>query len=215
VGQAPPGLQLVDQTLEGQVLVSVGGQAGFADPLQQLREPGIAAQVGAEHEGVHEQADQALDLPPAAACDGGADQQIVLSGVAVEDRLECGDQRHEERGSVGEAEVAQGLGGRRAELPSEAVTLEPLDGRPRTVGRQLEHRRCAGEAVRPERELTFEDESVQPPALPGREVGVLHWQVRQDPWLTRREAGVQLRHLAMEDAHRPAVADDVVDGGED
>jgi hypothetical protein len=82
--------------------------------------------------------------------------------------------------------------------------------RPRSIGRQLEHRRRTRQRPLPVRELGVEQLAGQPPPLPLCEVGILHRQ-RGQP---RRHAGdrAQVRgaELALQDRHRPPVAHDVV-----
>jgi len=74
VGEAPLRRQLLDQPLEGQILVLIGGEHGFAHPAEQLAERGPAAlvsrQVAAQHQGVDEEPDQLLGLPPVASGTG-------------------------------------------------------------------------------------------------------------------------------------------------
>ena len=59
-------MQLLDQLLERHVLVRVGGERGLAHPAEELAEASARPQVGAQHQGVDEEADQPLDL--AAGC---------------------------------------------------------------------------------------------------------------------------------------------------
>ena len=61
--QVALGLELLDQLLEGQVLVGVGAERGLAHAAQQLAEGGVAVEAGAQHERVDEEADEALQSP--------------------------------------------------------------------------------------------------------------------------------------------------------
>src|SRR3712207_7208813 len=53
-----------------------------------------------QDEGVDEEADEAFELGEAAAGDGCADGDVVLAGVAGQQGLECGEQRHEGRDAL-------------------------------------------------------------------------------------------------------------------
>ena len=55
-------LQLLDQLLEREVLVGEGAEGRLPHPRQQLAEAGLAGEVGAQDQGVDEEADQPLDL---------------------------------------------------------------------------------------------------------------------------------------------------------
>jgi len=86
------------------------------------------------------------------------------------------------------------------------------DGRP--VGGEFE--RCqAGELAPPVGELLGQGAAVEPRALRFGEVGVLERQLGERRGLAAAERAVERPHLAQEDAHRPAVADDVVEVEED
>jgi len=91
------GLDLLQQALEGDRLVAVGAENHLLDPPEQLAEGGIARQVGPQHEGVEEQADEPFDLHPAAAGAGRADDHVLLAGEAGEQELEAGEAGHEQR----------------------------------------------------------------------------------------------------------------------
>ena len=87
-------------------------------------------------------------------------------------------------------------------------------GRPaaggRRAGRGPPGRRPAPAARRPARAP-----APRPPAaaaLPDGEVGVLHGQLGQERRRASREGWIEGRDLPHQHAHRPAVADDVVDG---
>ncbi|XSF02870.1 hypothetical protein VZP55_34980 [Myxococcus faecalis] len=76
--QVARGLQLLDELLEGQLLVRVRRHAHVLRAAQQLAEGGVAAQVVAQHQRVDEEADQRLQLRHVAAGDGRADGDVRL-----------------------------------------------------------------------------------------------------------------------------------------
>ena len=98
--------QLLDQTLEGKVLVGERGERAIANLPQQLGAGGGRAEVGAHDQGVGEEADQRLELDAPAVGDGRADQDRVLPRVAVKEGLEGGQQRHEEGHALAAGEIA-------------------------------------------------------------------------------------------------------------
>ena len=91
---------LATDGLSEQLLVGVGAQADVARARQQLAERRVAGQVGLQDERVHEAADQSLRLDPRPVGHGRADDEVLLTGVAVEQGLECREQGHEERGAL-------------------------------------------------------------------------------------------------------------------
>jgi hypothetical protein len=214
VAQAALGGELRDQAVEGHVLVRLGVKQGFMDPRQQLAEGRIPAEVGAQDQGVDEEADQPLGLHLAPSGDRGTHAEVVALGLAVQQGEEAGEQGGEERGP--------GLAAQGPQLPSEIPGEGPgaeasgraPPGGPRAVGGELQDRLQAGEPPPPEVELGFQGRTVQCAALPEREVAVLDGQRRQRVGPARRQRGVEDPQLVGEDAERPAVAHDVVHGGE-
>ena len=74
--EARGGVKQLHQALEGQVLVGISFQAGGADALKQFDERGIAAGVGAQHQGVDEEADEVIQSGLGASGDGRADGDV-------------------------------------------------------------------------------------------------------------------------------------------
>ena len=81
-------LELFHQLFERQVLVRIRAHGGFPYPAQQLTEAGIIRQIGAHHQRVDEEADQLLDFGAIASGDRGADDHVLLAGVAREQHIE-------------------------------------------------------------------------------------------------------------------------------
>src|SRR6185312_11927174 len=170
VGEAPFGGQLLDQLLERHVLVEIGGERRLSRPAQQLAEGGgagqVSAQVSPQNEGVDEEADQILGFHSVAPGDGGADGEVVLAAEAAEKGLEGGEEDHEERRSLAPAEgvgLADELGG---QPHRPGGSSEALRRGTRSVGRQLQEGRQAGELVAPPVDLVPEDLAAQPGVLP-------------------------------------------------
>jgi hypothetical protein len=70
-------------------------QRRFAHLPHELAERHLARHMTAQDEGVDEETDQVFGCRMRSTCRGGADQNIFLTGVAEEQRLERGQQRHE------------------------------------------------------------------------------------------------------------------------
>ncbi len=173
VGQAAPRLQLLDEALERQLLVRVGGKGGVAQARQHLLERRRAAQVGAQDQGVDEEADQVLGLDGVAAGDRRADQQVVAAAVPLQQARERRQQGHEQGRLRPPAGLAQRPHQRRRQAQAAHRAALALDRRPRPVGRQLDQQRRSRQPLPPEGELRRQGLAGQPPSLPGRVVRVL------------------------------------------
>ncbi len=69
---SPDRVELLDEPVEGEVLVVVGGEVGVAYAGQEVGEGGVAAGVRAQDEGVDEEADQVVEGFVGAARDRSA-----------------------------------------------------------------------------------------------------------------------------------------------
>ncbi len=169
------GEHLLNEALEGQVLVLEGSQAGFAHAAQQRLQARVAAEIGAQREHVGEAADQSLELRAAALAGGHADDDVVLRGITLEQQLEAGEQGHEEAGAGCAAQRFQSghQGGRQHDGGAGAVI--GLLARARMIGRQLQRRHVRQRAL-PVVEQPAQRLALQQRGLPAREVGVLHRQ---------------------------------------
>ena len=206
-------VQLGDQLFERQVLVRVGVDCRRALAVQRREQAGLAAEVDAQGDGVDEEADQPLDLAPAAVGDRRPDRQVELPGGARQESAEEGREDHEEGRPLVAAERGEPRGdlGRKDDRPVGAT--EGLHRRPRPIGRQLERRR-AGEPLAPEGEVARQHLPLEGLPLTDGEVGVLDRQRGERRRAPGRESSVERRHLADQDLDRPAVGGDVVEGEE-
>src|SRR5436309_14593995 len=94
MGEATLGLELLDQALEGEVLMGMGLQSRLPHLTQQLPKRWIARKIRPQHQGVDEKTDQRLELDPRAASDRRADADVLLSRVARQQPLEGREQNH-------------------------------------------------------------------------------------------------------------------------
>jgi hypothetical protein len=110
--------QCLDELFEGQVLVGVRTEGDPLDPADELGEGRVAGQVGAQHQGVDEEADELLDLGAVAVGDRGADDDVVLARVLGQQRGVRGEEGHEggRAGVAGDGAQPGGDGGRHGEL---------------------------------------------------------------------------------------------------
>ena len=97
-------LERLHQRAEGQVLVLVGVQGPLAHAVQQRAEGQVARHLRAQDELVGEEADQRLQLLAGAVRDVRAHDDVVLAGAAVQERVERGEQHHEQRGALPSAQ---------------------------------------------------------------------------------------------------------------
>ncbi len=210
VAEAALGSQLLDDPLERQLRVRVGLQRRLPRPPEQRRERGVPRGVDPQRQGVDEEADQPLELHPAAPRRRRPHHQVGLPGVAMEQRQEAGQRGHER----GDPLAAAG-----GEQPCRQVPLQPHrhrrppqggQRRARPVGRQLQGGRMAGQLLAPVGERPLQRLPLEPPPLPEGEVGVLQGQLRQRRRLPRAQGVVEDAQLAQHHPHRPAVRDDVV-----
>ncbi|GJF31179.1 hypothetical protein KNE206_38790 [Kitasatospora sp. NE20-6] len=109
VRQGPGRVQRLDQVLERHVLVRVRGQGVGAHPAQQFGERRVARQVGAQHQGVDEEADQVVQGLVGAAGDRRADRDVVARAELAQQGGQSGLEHHEEAGAAVTGERAQAL----------------------------------------------------------------------------------------------------------
>ena len=81
--------ELLDQLLEGDVLLRVGGEGAFAHSREQLAKRRRVRQAHAQHQRVGEKSDQPLELGAPAPGDRRAHHNILDAAVAMQQHLEC------------------------------------------------------------------------------------------------------------------------------
>ncbi len=203
-------VDLLDQVLEGHVLVRVRAQAGLFHLGDQLGEGGLRGQLGAERERVHEEADEPLGLGARAPGDRRAHDQIVLPAVAVEQDVERRQQRHEQRGAQLVREPSDGLAQLRRQGEATLGAAVSLHGGAGAVRGQIDGARRAGEVLLPVGELPAQVVAGEPGALPRRVVGVLDGELRERGRPARGERPVERAELPAEDTHAPGIGHDVM-----
>ena len=210
------GIALEDQPLhqqgEGIVLVLEGVEHGGPDAAEQPAEGRVARQVGAEGQHVDEVADHVLESGSAPAGERAADQEILLAGVPAELHLERGQQHGVERGRLARRQRLEPADQVRPEPPGDGAAAPGEDRRARPVGRQVEHRRRAGELPLPVFPEPLALGAGQQVGLPVDEVAVFLGRGRQRRGPAVALGRVERLHLLQHQDQRPEVTDDVVDG---
>ncbi len=201
-----------DQLVERQVLIGLGLQRGLAGAGQQLREWQADFQFRAQHQGVDEEADQALGFQARTVGAGDADADIGLPAVAVQQALEAGQQQHERRRLI----VLRRRFHRAAQLGAQAQAVARgavlLTGGTRMVSGEVQARLLIAQLRFPVIQLALGFTPGQPFALPLAVVGVTHRQRFQRQRLVLHGGGIEARELVDQHVQRPAVGDDVVQG---
>ena len=148
-GEGPGRVEHLDQPLEGQVLVGVGGEVGVADPGEELGEGRVAGGVGAQHQRVDEEADQVVERRRRSGRRRGADRDVGAGAEPGEQHGEAGLQHHEEAGAAGRGRAAAARACSSASRSSaERVAAVAGHGRAGPVGGQGELLGQAGERPR-------------------------------------------------------------------
>src|SRR5206468_732063 len=119
------------------------------------------------------------------------DDYVVLARIAMQQKLECREQHHEEGGALTLTERLQALRRRRRQRDCLEGALGRRGWRPGMVRGQVDQRRCARKLALPVSELLLEDGALEPVPLPGREVRVLDRQVAKRRRASGREGGAQ------------------------
>src|SRR5437868_2967767 len=78
------------QPIERQVLVGDRVECPDTRPAQQFAEAGPSGEIGSKCEHVGEEANRLLELETPAVVDRGPDDEVILAGVAMKERLERG-----------------------------------------------------------------------------------------------------------------------------
>ena len=132
--------ELADETREGQVLMRVRVERRPADLPQQFAERRPAGEVGPQDERIDEEPDQALDLGAVPVGRERPDHHVLFARVAAKQRLEPGQQHHEQRGSLLATEGPERRGHRAGNRDVVHRAAPGGNRRARPVRWQLDHR---------------------------------------------------------------------------
>ncbi|MNO33314.1 hypothetical protein D3C76_233220 [compost metagenome] len=212
VAEAALDLQAFDQTLERQILVALGRAGGFADIGQQLGDGHLRVELGAQHLGVDEYANQPLDFFAIAVGDRHPDTDVLQATVMLQKQLETGQQHTEQGDPLLTRQARQALAQALWHRDGQALALAAGMQRARVVGRQLQYRVLVAQLGLPVSQLSRLLPGLQPTPLPQRIVTVLDRQLRQHRHLPANQGVVAVDEFLDEHVHRPAVGDDMVQG---
>ncbi len=208
--QSPLRVQLLDQPLEGKILMGIGLDRNLAHPSEQLPEGRITRQIRAQNERVDEKANQPFDVAARAPRHGRPHHNILLPRVTHQQNLEGRKQRHEQRRPLALPEPPDPVGHRPGDRNRLRRAPKTLHRRARTAGGQLQDRRSTPELPLPVGKLLFEHSPAQPLPLPNSKIRVLNRQRsqgRRPPLHVRR---VERRELVIKNGGGPPIEDDVV-----
>ena len=148
--------QFSHEVIQRQVGMRERAERPCANLPQQRAEAHIFGEPGAQHHGVEEAADQALGFAVGPARDRRPDEQVVLTGVAVQQGRETGLQHHEERGLLFAPQCLHALEQLLRHLEPLARAPEALRRRPGLVRDQLQRGGGARELFLPVGDLLLQ-----------------------------------------------------------
>ena len=201
--------EFLHQGVERHVLVRVGLQRGVLDAREQLGERELGVDAVAHHQRVDERADERLGFELVPVRHRHADRDVGLPAVACQHQVEGGQQGHEGRDAVRQAEareLGEPLG---AELGVHRAAGTADRAPARLVGRQRE-RLHAIELSVPPSGLRRQRGVVAVVALPFGVVGELDGRRRERGCLATHQRGVDLLDFVKQHASGPLVGDRVV-----
>ena len=140
VARVPLDPEFLDEVFERHAVVFQGFKRCSPGPLGRFAKGRIAGQVGNQHHGIQEISEQRLRLRTAPACGDAPDRNRLLTGVAVHERREAGEQDLKYGNPFGLAECPQGHGQAVAEGKAVYPTAKCLRPGGRAVHRQVEGR---------------------------------------------------------------------------
>ena len=210
VGQVAFGLQGFDQLIERQGLVRQRTQGGVAHLGEEIEEARCARHLTAQHQGVHEEADQFLTAGLFAIGHRRTDQDVTLSAVARQQPLKGRQQHHVERGVMLTRQPRQA--GRELGIEAEIQTCptKTLQRRTRPVARQFQQGRRPDKLRTPVGQQIVAHRPLQPGTLLLGIFLVLQLQGRQRGRPPCHEIGIQGGHFAYQHRQRPAIGNQVM-----
>ncbi|MNQ67491.1 hypothetical protein D3C85_820170 [compost metagenome] len=205
-------LQGIDQLLERQVLMGLGTQCNLLDLLQQGTERLLPVDLGTQHLGIDEEADQAFGFQARTAGTRHADADARLPALAVQQGLEARQQQHEQGHLLFLCTLTQTGQQLAIHVQAQAGAALAATGRTAQFTRQFQRCLAAVQLFAPPRQLPRALARFQPVALPEGIVAVSH---RQTVEVSRAALGsrlIQRAELINHHLHRPAIGSDVVHG---
>ncbi|KPW87854.1 hypothetical protein ALO92_200012 [Pseudomonas congelans] len=210
VAQTALGRQLVDQLLEGHVLMRLCTERGVANLRQQVEVAQAFVHLAAQNLSIDEEADQPFGFSATAVGIRHADADITLPGLARQKQRKAGQHQHEQGHALCTRKGVEPPRQINAEIEAQVLALIALRGRAREIRCCVQQRLLVTQPVTPVLQLTCALARLQPAALPDRIIGVLQRQFRQRGFAALAVRLIAVHELLNHHVHRPAVGDDVV-----
>ncbi len=210
VAQAALGCQLIDQLLEGHVLMGLRTERGIANLRQQVKVAQAFIHLAAQNLSIDEETDQAFGFSATAVGIRHADADITLPGLARQKQRKAGQHQHEQGHALRARKGVEPPRQVYTEIETQVLALIALRGRTREIRCGVQQRLLVTQLVTPVVQLTCALARLQPAALPDRIIGVLQRQLRQRGLAAFAVRLIAVHELLNHHIHRPAVGDDVV-----
>ncbi len=187
-----------------------------ADRAEQALEAGGRIDLGAQHEGIDEHADQIIQRRLAAPRDGGADRDVAGARQPGQQHRQRGVHNHEQSRIMLMRQAIQRRVHTGVDLEVEGRSVIAGDGRTRPVGGQIQLVRQRGQGAPPVVDLLRQQRfrivlDAERLALPQRVVGVLH--LERSPFRLAAADAVEVggHEVAGQRGHGETVTRDMVD----
>ena len=170
--------QRLHDPFERQVLMRIGFQGRPPHLRQQLQKCRVSSKIAAERQQIDEESDQGFRLLTVAIGHVGADEDVLLSRRAEQQRVESRQKCHEQGHALLAAQRTQTvrvLSGNREDMMG---APEGLHEGTRPVRRQFQNRRVDAQPLFPVGQMRVQPRSLQSLSLPVGEIRILHGQWR-------------------------------------
>ena len=191
VAEAALWTKMLHELFEGHLFVGIGRERCFLDSCKQFSEGGIAGQLSSQYECIGKESNNIFEFGAISVGGWRADDDILLTGIALDQRLESCKHRHEEGDILLLTECLNTPRQREWQGEVEGRSAEGLNSRPAVVGWQFGGGRQILQLSFPESKLTVEVLTAQMLLLPHREVCILNRQLCELCGLSRKEALIE------------------------
>src|SRR5262249_54423148 len=207
-------LERRNKLFERKILVGERREGRRTNPTQDLTRTGIATQTGAENHRIGQRADEVLGARAVAVGDERSHTQVIFTHVAMQQRFEGSDERHEQRAALSGAEAFGRLRQPCGQSPLPPRGAEAVERPFPTRDAKLHHWQRIAELLTPVCQLRNDVRMRIPFPLPRCKVRVLDRERGERRRLAGGEGVVQGGKLLNKHPERPAIADDLVHGNE-
>ena len=133
-------LQFLHELLKRKILVSVGSETYCPHTAQQLSKAGIAGKIRAQNQRVDEEPDKILHLGAITARYRRTDNDSLLARVAIQQRLEGGEQCHKQSNGLTSAQILNCSGQKFRQYNNSSRPTKSLSNWPGMVGGKFHDR---------------------------------------------------------------------------